>query len=140
LGRRLSLSSTRARASIITIGALAPLVSVLGCEPSPWHGCPYDTFCVYENKAYGGNVKKWPEGSTDSDYRNNRWSTMTSDGMDNEVSSYVNRTDCTVVLFQDVGLQGQRSTIGAGEMQDDMRNDPNGDVGDNEASGHDSGC
>lgn len=137
LEKRLSGRVRRGLRVIATITAVAPLAITAGCDPDPWKGCYIGQFCVYENRGFGGHIKRW--SGSDSDYRNNKWY-MGSDFMDNEVSAYVNRSDCTIHLFQDVGHEGQVSHIAPGYVQDSLEGDPNGDVGDNEASSHSFQC
>jgi hypothetical protein len=113
-------------------------VGTTACEPDPWHGCPVNRFCVYEDRGWGGSRRTWSTAGTNnsvSDYRGVEWPN-TNDVIDNEVSSYVNRSNKVIQLYQAVRCGHDLTTIEPGEMQDNMTGDPNGDVGDNEASSH----
>ena len=121
---------------LVGVGLLAGTVT-MACEPDPWKGCPPNTFCVWRDRNFGGYRATFAPGSNRHDYQELRWP-GTNNTMDNDVSSYVNRSDCVVLLFQDndYDLVHDVSIIGPGYVQDSMQGDPNGNVGDNELSSH----
>ena len=129
----------RALGMAFSVGVLViGTVGATACEPDPWHGCPSGRFCVYEDRGYGGGRRTWSTAGTNNfvpNYNAIQWPS-TNDAIDNEVSSYVNRSNKVIQLYQAVNCGHDVTTIAPGEMQDNLTGDPNGDVGDNEASSH----
>jgi hypothetical protein len=121
---------------LVGVGLLAGTVTV-ACEPDPWMGCPENRFCVWRDRSFGGHRRVFAPGNSQHDYLEITWP-GTSNQMDNDVSSYVNRTDCIVRLWQDNDYDDShdKSIVPPGYIQDQMQGDPNGGVGDNELSSH----
>jgi hypothetical protein len=123
----------------LSVGAfVVGTVGSTACEPDPWHGCPQGRFCVYEDRGFGGSRVIFNTAGTNNrepNYNHIKWA-GTNDIIDNEVSSYVNHSNKLIQLYQAVNCGHDLTTIEPSEMQDNMTGDPNGDVGDNEASSH----
>jgi hypothetical protein len=120
----------------IVLGAFgSPLL--LGCGGPTLGSCGWPQFCIWEDRDWSGD--SWGPAAAVPDYNYWNWP-GTDDDIDNEISSYLNRTGCRVRLHQDTNYAGQYSDIESGERAPYLEDDPNGDVGDNEASSHGVHC
>jgi hypothetical protein len=114
----------------LTVGTALP------AHAGPGGTCGTHRVCLYENLDYNlTSGDHWRDiTGDDSDLRNNHWKdrngTETTDGMDNETSSF--RTHgCYTTLYQYPGFTGVQTHFGNYENYDHLSDTP---IGDNRTS------
>jgi hypothetical protein len=125
--------NTRGPRIVLDTGDVTVYAAASGLED-----CPASRFCIWENRNFnldadGGMIAF---NASDSNYTNNSWP-QTTDGINDEVSSWYNRENVDVWLRQEASCNDGQFTIASpGEKEGDITDSDPGQVGDNEASAH----
>lgn len=105
--------------------------------------CQSGEVCLYENNSYNANntnhVDQWELSDLSYPDEGRKWwdgtsNSLSSDGMDNELSSIKNRgVYCQAHIYQDIGYAGAHSYFNPGDQDGLLADNP---IGDNRASSH----
>lgn len=130
----------------LAVLALPVAASTMLAQPAsadPNGTCTSGVVCLYENNNYNRDaVDHWANFRTDdTNFNNNNWLDRnhvdTGDGLNDEASSIKNRRGCTVVLYQNSGFGGARTSFANGEDDGNLSDDS---IGGNRASSLDIRC
>lgn len=95
--------------------------------------CQNGEFCVYRDSNRSGPVLDWNRAGDDNAYSNNTWP-IVGGNVNDEASSYWNRTNCKVRVYRDSNQNGTGETFDPGERQNFSATA----VGNDRASSHDA--
>jgi hypothetical protein len=132
-------STKRVLVIVTALAAMVPLGATAAGEPirprTPLRDgiCQSGEFCVYRDSNRSGPVLDWNRAGDDNAYSNNTWP-IVGGNVNDEASSYWNRTTCAVRVYRNSNQNPPGQTFPAGSFG----NFSGTSVGNDQASSHDA--